>query len=194
MGISGWYINITTEKNKLAPSQESVLCVFDKRTGLHKFWSEYTFLSEMTRTEIKYFKDEKHLKCRLAIRKSGPQVFLEMVDPTTGEKQYASDKFYRKDALKVYESDENFKAAFDYITQVSVEYRINKGLFQLSVDDKNQDIDSSDVDVETLIDTHEVDSPDIDDPHGVESPDVDDPHGVESPNVEDLGTYQSAFD
>ena len=54
-------MNIFTEKNKISPSQESVTCVFDKRTGLHKFWSEYTFLAEMTKSEMKYFKDEKNL-------------------------------------------------------------------------------------------------------------------------------------
>jgi len=43
MGISGWYLNILTEKNKNAPSQESVMCVFDKRTGLHKFGASIRF-------------------------------------------------------------------------------------------------------------------------------------------------------
>ena len=131
MGISGWYMNIFTEKNKLAPSQESITCVFDKRTGLHKFWSEYTFMAEMTRSELKYFKEEKNLCYPLAVRKSGPQVYLEFLDPTTGNSQYTSDKFYRKNALDKYNTDENFKNAFDYVMSISVEQRITSGLFQL---------------------------------------------------------------
>jgi len=131
MGITGWYMNIYTEKNKLAPSQESVMCVFDKRTGLHKFWSEYTFLSEMTRSEVKYFKEEKNLIYPLAIRKAGPQVYLEFIDPVTKNSQYVSDKFYRKYAYEKYLSEENFRNAFDYIMSVSVEQRIINGLFQL---------------------------------------------------------------
>jgi hypothetical protein len=131
MGISGWYMNVYTEKNKLAPSQESVTCVFDKRTGLHKFWSEYTFMSEMTRSELKYFKEEKNLIYPLAIHKASPQVYLEFLDPTTGNSQYTSEKFFRKNAYEKYLSDETFRNAFDYVMSVSVEQRITNGLFQL---------------------------------------------------------------
>ena len=131
MGISGWLMNVFTEKNKLAPSQESVTCVFDKRTGLHKFWSEYTFMSEMTKSELKYFKEEKNLIYPLAVRKSGPQVYLEFLDPTTGSSQYTSEKFYRKNALDKYNTDEAFRNAFDYVMSISVEQRITNGLFQL---------------------------------------------------------------
>jgi hypothetical protein len=178
MGISGWYINVTTEKNKLAPSQESIMCVFDKRTGLHKFWSEYTFLSEMTRNEVKYFKDEKNLRYPLSMRKSGPQVFLEFIDPTSGEKQYSSDKFYRKDAYNRYLSDEQFKAAFDYVMNVSVEHRINNGLFQLG--DIKESMSSCDDDSlsESDVDLHESDPPEVEAPEP----------------VDDNDTYQSAFD
>lgn len=131
MGITGWFMNVYTEKNKIAPSQESVMCVFDKRTGLHKFWSEYTFLAEMTRSEMKYFKEEKNLCYPLSIRKSGPQVYLEFLDPVTGNSQYTSEKFYRKNALDKYNTDENFRNAFDYVVSIAVEQRITNGLFQL---------------------------------------------------------------
>lgn len=130
IGINGWYMNIFTEKNKNAPSQEAVTCVFDKRYGLHKFWSEYTFLSEMTPSEKKYYKDESRLPFPLSIKKSGSYVYLEFIDPTTGVKQYTSEKFYRKDAFEIYKTDEKFREAFDYIMSVSVEYRIKKGLFE----------------------------------------------------------------
>ena len=124
-------MNIFSEKNKLAPSQESVTCVFDKRTGLHKFWSEYTFLSEMTRSELKYFKEEKNLCYPLSMRKSGPQVFLEFVDPITGNSQHTSEKFYRKNAYEKYLAEETFRNAFDYVMSIAVEQRITNGLFKL---------------------------------------------------------------
>ncbi len=130
LGINGWYMTIFTEKNKNAPSQESVTCVFDKRTGLHKFWSEYTFLSEMTTSEKKYYKDESKLLYPLSIKKAGSYVYLEFIDPTSGSVQYTSDKFYRKEAFNLYNSSEQFRQAFDYTMSVSVEYRINQGLFQ----------------------------------------------------------------
>ena len=131
IGISGWYMTVWTEKNKNAPSQESVTCVFDKRTGLHKFWSEYTFLAEMTRSELKYFKEEKNLPYPLSIKKTGPQIHLEFIDPVTGNSNYTSEKMYRKNAYEKYLNDENFRNAFDYVMSIAVEQRIVNGLFQL---------------------------------------------------------------
>ena len=131
LGINGWFLSLFTEKNKNVPSQEAVMCVFDKRGGLHKFWSEYTFLSEMTPSEKKYYKDEGKLLYPLSVKKAGSYVYLEFADPTTGAVQYTSEKFYRKDACKLYESSEQFKQAFDYVTSIAVEYRIKQGLFQL---------------------------------------------------------------
>jgi len=155
MGITGWFMNITTEKNKIAPSQESVTCVFDKRTGLHKFWSEYIFVSEMTRSELKYFKEEKNLIYPLAIRKTGPQVYLEFIDPVTKNVQYTSDKFYRKNAFDKYQSDEAFKNAFDYIVSTSVEQRITNGLFQLKTTGVLENIVSSDELVDNIVEPQE---------------------------------------
>jgi len=155
MGITGWFMNITTEKNKIAPSQESVTCVFDKRTGLHKFWSEYIFVSEMTRSELKYFKEEKNLIYPLAIRKTGPQVYLEFIDPVTKNAQYTSDKFYRKNAFDKYQSDEAFKNAFDYIVSTSVEQRITNGLFQLKTTGVLENIVSSDELVDNIVEPQE---------------------------------------
>jgi len=190
MGISGWYLNIYTEKNKIAPSQESVTCVFDKRTGLHKFWSEYTFMSEMTRSELKYFKEEKNLCYPLAIRKSGPQVYLEFLDPTTGNSQYTSDKFYRKNALDKYNTDENFKNAFDYVMGISVEQRITSGLFQL----RNSGILEVNTTPDEVLDDPAV-SADVELP---ETPDELKHYKLESPenqqSQEQEVTYESVFD
>jgi hypothetical protein len=180
MGITGWYMNVFTEKNKIAPSQESVTCVFDKRTGLHKFWSEYTFMSEMTRSELKYFKEEKSLCYPLAIRKSGPQVYLEFLDPTTGNSQYTSEKFYRKNAQEKYLADENFRNAFDYVMSISVERRITNGLFQLR--------NSGALDVNVAPD--EV----IDDIVPPETEKISEEEIVESSKPEQESTYESAFE
>lgn len=132
IGVNGWYMSLYTEKNKNnVPSNESIMCVFDKRSGLHPFWSEYTFLSELTPSEHKYYKTEDKLLYPLSIIKNGPQVSLKFIDPTTGSVQYESEKFYRKNAYDLYKSSEAFKQAFDYTTSIAVDYRIKQGLFQM---------------------------------------------------------------
>lgn len=130
LGINGWYMSMYVEKNKIAPSQEAITCVFDKRNGLHKFWSEYTFLSEMMPSEKKYYKTEDKIPFPLSIKKSGPQVYLEFVDPTSGSVAYTSDKMYKKNMNKVYIEDSTFRQAFDYVTSMAVELRIKQGLFR----------------------------------------------------------------
>lgn len=150
-------MNIFTEKNKISPSQESVVCVFDKRTGLHKFWSEYTFLAEMTKSEMKYFKEEKNLPYPLSIKKSGPQVYLEFIDPVTGNSNYTSEKMYRKKMYDYYLKDENFRNAFDYVMSIAVEQRITNGLFQLKTSGAIQTIVSPD----EAIDENIITSPEM---------------------------------
>jgi hypothetical protein len=138
-------MTLYTEKNKNnVPSNESVTCVFDKRGGLHPFWSEYTFLSELTPSENKYYKTEEKLLYPLSIIKSGPQVQLRFIDPTTGSVQYESDKFYRKNAYELYQKSENFKQAFNYTMDVAVDYRIKQGLFQMKNELKLVERDVSD--------------------------------------------------
>ena len=118
--------------NKIAPSQEAITCVFDKRNGLHKFWSEYTFLSEMMPSEKKYYKTEDKIPFPLSIKKSGPQVYLEFIDPTSGSVAYTSEKMYKKNMNKAYIEDSTFRQAFDYVTSMAVELRIRQGLFRES--------------------------------------------------------------
>jgi RecA/RadA recombinase len=127
IGIDGWYIDIFTEKNKLAPSKFSITCVFDKKYGIDKFWSEYTFLSEMTKTEEKIFNGK--IPFPLLINKNGPKYYLEVPDMRTGEIGYTSDSFYRKDAKKLYETDQTFRQWFDYAVNISVHKRIKEGWF-----------------------------------------------------------------
>jgi hypothetical protein len=181
MGISGWFMNIFTEKNKTAPSQESVMCVFDKRTGLHKFWSEYTFLAEMTRSELKYFKEEKNLPYPLSIKKSGPQVYLEFIDPVTGNSNYTSEKMYRKNAYDYYLKDENFRNAFDYVMSIAVEQRITSGLFQLKASGTLQ----------TVISPDEALDEDITTPPETEKP--EEVKGDTPTNIDDEIMYEPVF-
>ena len=200
MGITGWFMNVFTEKNKHAPSQESVMCVFDKRGGLHKFWSEYTFISEMTLSEKKYYKDEKHLVYPLSIKKVGPQVCLEFIDPITRKIQYSSEKFYRKNAHDKYLNDENFRKAFDYVVDVSVHQRINVGLFRMRQDDL---IVSSETSSEESDNVQSI----VDESLGTEQPETEqfepeqetepfeqEPETEETEQPEEDDVYKSAFD
>lgn len=133
MGIDGWYLNVFTEKNKLAVSQHWVSCVFDKYSGLDKFWSEYTFLAHQTPGERKIYHNKgKKMPFPLMIHSSGNQVYLHVKDPNNSEVNYQSEKFFRKDAKEKYHNDENFRQWFDYAMQLSIYYRITQGMFKIA--------------------------------------------------------------
>ena len=129
LGIDGWEIEIYTEKNKLAPSQCSVSCVFDKSSGIDKFWSEFLFLQQKTPTEKKIYKD-KNLPFPLMIKTSGSYVYLDVSNPEDSSVKYTSQKFYRKSAKKKYTEEDEFRSWFDYAVNLSVQYRIVNGLFR----------------------------------------------------------------
>lgn len=129
LGIDGWFVDVFTEKNKLAPSKHGVTCVFDKFGGLDKFWSEFYFLFELTPSEKKIYKTKKP-NFDLMMKKSGTQVMLHVKHPTDNTIEYKSDKFYRKNAKKKYEEDAEFKQWFDYAVQLSVDVRITNGIFK----------------------------------------------------------------
>jgi len=134
LGIDGWQLNIVTEKNKLAPSQHAVTCVFDMNHGLDKFWSEYTFLSEKTPSEKKIYKDNK-LPFPLMVEKYNAQRYqLHVTNPEDSSVNYTSSPFYRKEAKKKYQQDEEFRQWFDYAIQVSAYYRITQGMFKEEID------------------------------------------------------------
>jgi RecA/RadA recombinase len=128
LGIDGWYMDIYTEKNKLAPSQHAVTCVFDKKTGIHKFWSEFTFLMEPTPSEKKIYKSSPPASLFM-MKKVSPRVKLVVTDEH-GTKMWESEPFYRKNANEKYESDPEFAKWFDYAVQVSVYNRITQGIFK----------------------------------------------------------------
>lgn len=133
IGIDGWYIDVLTEKNKLAPSQHIVTCVFDKARGLDKFWSEYTFLSDKTTSEKKIYKDKK-MPFPLMIFTSGSYSYLHVTNPDDPSIEYKSQKFYRKNAKQMYEQDETFRKWFDYAIEISVLGRISYGMFHIAPD------------------------------------------------------------
>lgn len=132
IGIDGWYVDIHSEKNKLAPSKHSITCVFDKNHGLDKFWSEYTFLEEVTPSEKKIFKD-KTPPFPFMIKKSGNQIVLQVSNPDDASINYKSQPMFRKNAKKMYDTSEEFRGWFDYAVQLSVYYRIVKGIFQHNI-------------------------------------------------------------
>ncbi len=138
-GVDGWFINIMTEKNKFAPSKHAVSVVFDKSTGINKFWSEYHFLSEQTPTELKIYKN-KTFPYKMSIMKSGAWVQLKVRDPETGKVDYNSDKFYKKDAKHKYETDVDFKKWFDYAVDIAIHTRIKEGMFKINIDQIVDDI------------------------------------------------------
>lgn len=132
MGIDGWEINVFTEKNKNAPSHYAITCVFDKIHGFDKFWTEYNFISDLCPSEAKlYKKSEVYLKYPLCIVSSGAYNTLKVVDPNNHKNVlYKSDSFYKKDAKKLYETNQEFHDWFDYAVNASSYYRIVEGLFQ----------------------------------------------------------------
>lgn len=131
IGIDGWFMDIYTEKNKLAPSQHAVTCVFDKKTGISKFWSEFYFLFEPIPSEKKIYKNAPPTSIFM-IKKDGPRVKL-VVSDENGIEKWRSDKFYRKNAKEKYDTDPEFKQWFDYAVQVSVYNRITQGIFKCEV-------------------------------------------------------------
>ena len=137
-GVDGWFVELYTEKNKLAPSQFSINCVFDKTYGIDKFWSEFYFLYEKTPSEKKIYKDKTNMPYPLMIKSSGNQFYLEVIHPEDPSVKYTSPKFFRKNAKKKYLEDQDFHGWFDYAVGISAQYRIVNGLF------KNKSIEVSD--------------------------------------------------
>lgn len=133
-GIDGWVINIITEKNKNVTSQHEISIVFDKRNGIDKFWSEFLFLSDYTPSEKQILRDsnaEPFLP--LAIKTEGAFSKLEIINPLTGEVEYTSKGFYKKNAKKMYNEDEEFHKWFDIAVDYSCRERISKGLLKIDM-------------------------------------------------------------
>jgi len=123
--ISGWYMNVLMEKNKLTSSKDMITVVFSKRSGIDKFWSEFTFLNDQTPIERKVYKTAK-MPFPLLIVKSGIRLKLEVIDPKTNDIIYTSDPMYKRKFREVYDSDPVFHKWFDYAVDISCKYRIIK--------------------------------------------------------------------
>lgn len=183
MGVDGWFINVFTEKNKLAPSQHAVTCVFDKKTGLDKFWSEFYFMMEPTPSEKKIYKNSPPAKFFM-IKKTGSRVKL-VVSDDEGHKQWESDTFYRKDGKDLYNTNQEFKQWFDYAVQVSVYNRITQGIFKCEIGQFDQEEEACVVDpaVHNILETAMEPEPE---PVSVGSDEVAPPLELNSSDIESM--------
>ena len=128
----GWLIDVRTEKNKNSSSQHTITVVFDKRNGIDKFWSEFIFLSDHTPSEKKFFRDNKVEEFYpLSVKTEGAYSKLEIINPDTGEIEYESKKFYKKNAKTLYNTDEEFHKWFDIAVDYACKERIIKGLLKV---------------------------------------------------------------
>ncbi|MBK7107463.1 MAG: hypothetical protein IPH62_19525 [Ignavibacteriae bacterium] len=130
-GVDGHVISVRMEKNKLAPSGGEVPIVFDKKYGVIPLYSEYLFMSEMTRTEKKMTgnKAEK-LVYPLAINAEERSKVITIINPSTGQVIEKSDKFTEKKLKEKYETEPEFRRIFDSALDISIQERIHKGLFR----------------------------------------------------------------
>jgi len=159
MGVDGWEINFSTEKNKLAPSQLSVKCVFDKKYGILPTHSEYIFMRDMTKTEIKRTKnDAKKLTYPLAVSVEGRSKVVSVYDVNTNKLIEKTQKFTEKNMFDLYNTDAEFKRIFDRAVDHSVIGRIKMALFRESgINGTIKELpDNDDVEVQddgTIVDT-----------------------------------------
>lgn len=140
MGIDGWEVDVLTEKNKNAPSQYIITCIFDKSKGFDKFWTEYKFLAEMCPSENKIYKKlESQLRYPLAIHQhSQARVTLKVVDADNHKNVlYESEPMYRKNVKHAYETNDEFHQWFDYAVELSCQQRIINGLFKCTMDEED---------------------------------------------------------
>ena len=135
--IDGWIINVLTEKNKCASSKNQISVVFDKRTGINKFWSEFYFLSNYTPSEVKLQRDGCRPFMDLAITSKGAYTILTVMNPDSGEVEYQSKGFYRKDARIMYDEDPEFHKWFDLAVDYSCNARIIRGLLKINNSSSN---------------------------------------------------------
>jgi len=130
LGVDGWELTISTVKNKLAPSQVSVNCVFDKKYGVIPLLSEYLFMRDMTKPEKKRTKnDVKKLTYPLAVGVEGRSKVISVID-LNGNLIVKSQKFTEKNLFSLYYSDSDFKKIFDKALELSITGRIKEGLFR----------------------------------------------------------------
>jgi RecA/RadA recombinase len=130
-GVDGFIVNVFIEKNKIAQSNSSVPLVFDRKFGAIPILSEYLFMSEMTKTEIKNTKKvESKLVYPLCVESVARSKVIKIIDPDTLKVIRESDKFTERNLIQKYNSDPKFKEDFDTAIMNSIEGRIVRGLFR----------------------------------------------------------------
>ena len=135
--IDGWIINVLTEKNKCASSKNQISVIFDKRTGINKFWTEFYFISAYTPSEVKLQRDGCKPFMDLCCTTNGSYTVLTVTNPETGEIEYQSKGFYKKNARVLYDEDPEFHKWFDVAVDYSCRERISKGLLKINVNKNN---------------------------------------------------------
>lgn len=131
--IDGWFINCLTEKNKLTSSKHTISLIFDKKEGLSKFWSEFYFISVYSPSEVKLQRDGCQPFYPLGIKTSGAFSSLVVINPITGEQEYESKKFYKKNAKEYYDTDPEFHKWFDIAVDYACSERISKGMLKINM-------------------------------------------------------------
>ena len=131
LGVDGWILELITEKNKLAPSNYSVQVVLDKKFGINPTMSEYWFMSNMSKWEVKVTgKKEEKLTYPLSVTTEGKSKVLNIFDPHTKKVIKKSEKFTEGKLYEKYHTDPNFKIIFDEAVEAAVTYRIKVGYFR----------------------------------------------------------------
>ena len=132
LGLDGWVLELSTEKNKLAPSHYSIDTVFDKKYGIIPILSEYYFMENMSTWEKKVTKAKPDkLIYPLCVGISAHSKIITVYDPNDPKKIIAqTEKFTEKTFLTKYNTDARFKAIFELALKYSIEQRILKGYFR----------------------------------------------------------------
>jgi len=163
LGVDGWIMHVYTEKNKLAPSQFYIPLVFDKKWGVVPFYSEYHFLKEKTKTELRYWPNPKKLVYPFSIVTSANSKKLVVVDPITDNILYDSGKVMERKIMDRYRTDAEFHHWFDRAVEISIEQRIKAALFrdvankiEISQTNQNSDEDEIEENVASMFDNVEI--------------------------------------
>jgi len=134
LGVDGWVLELFSEKNKLISSNYTIQVVLDKKFGIDPTISEYWFMSNMSKWEMKTTnKKEEKLTYPLAVVTEGRSKVVCIFDPKTKALKRKSDKFTEKNFYEKYHTDKNFKALFDEAVDLSVTYRIKVGYFRETI-------------------------------------------------------------
>jgi len=123
-GVMGWVLRVYIDKNKIVPSTGmSVDIVFDKSTGINKFWSHFHFLSNRMQYEEKILnKIPKSLQNKYLEYAPLPIQGTKFFHPKIMEQPIGFRS--KLDLYRKYQSDEEFRNLFDRVVEQSAKERI----------------------------------------------------------------------